>query len=888
MNRKLILIASFLLYAGHAGAAENNPWAAYRYAPDALREMDLASDTDWTLSVDGGAPRPIKVPGGGWNSDQQEPRIDKNKDVKDHVIYERSIKLPDYKSGQVVKLLFGAVNHGAEVYINDKLVATHAGPMTPFEADITDVVKPGETCQLKIKAYHRRHYVKPDGCHVPTGFDYPLDRTRTLRSSKFSYGITKYVRLALYPEVYVKEVFIQPSVTHDNLQFDVWVCNASPEEKTVSLQAGLASWNKDAWKYPQMLPVDFKIGPKSVKKITVGPIPWGLGPKSYWWPNIPFDEKYQAKLHLLHLAIKERGNLLAEKTQRFGFCEYAEGPYYYTINGVRVNHVSDATAEAQMSSYDCYATSPAFLPPTGPKSGCPETWRRYLRAGMNINRIHQSTPTPYMMDAADEVGFMLIPETGIRGCEDQRWDDVNLPLAVEEMAILCRNHPSVVRYSLSNEWGTREELIDAIRKEDPTRPLVFEVNNSMVSKRIKGKDGGHAYVMCHYVPFPRPCREIWGLGEFEWSTDGMAAFADQGRDMRLNDVCYYAGWSWMNWWPNFLEGMDSEHHGWPENRHADRRDGVDGWGSHIIEYVQRSSHPYLVMDQANDALNRYNEKWPTTIATYRPGEEVVRKIEMFNDVLSGNKLTLRWELRWDSATGDVVASDTVKDIAVEPGFHVTQTIRFPVPDPGKDERKLYLVLESLKQDQVVYRDDRIYVNVSRTAVKTEVKFLGTDEQTQGNWKKKYGTEGYETIGKEIKLPGYAKVEWQGNVQVVKKATDDVRALEYFANPDSPQDRIAAQRAIAKQPMNVTLDVGDSEHNVAIYLMDWDNKKLKQTIEVRDFSSTVLDTQTVGDFAQGKYLIWKIRGKVVITITSDSAANTVISGIYFDPAQAVKP
>ncbi|MEI6350133.1 MAG: hypothetical protein WCP06_03390 [Verrucomicrobiota bacterium] len=73
MKIKLIVIA--VLCAVYAGAAENNPWASYRYAPDALKEIDLASDTDWTLSVDGGAPRPIKVTAGGWNSDQQQPQI---------------------------------------------------------------------------------------------------------------------------------------------------------------------------------------------------------------------------------------------------------------------------------------------------------------------------------------------------------------------------------------------------------------------------------------------------------------------------------------------------------------------------------------------------------------------------------------------------------------------------------------------------------------------------------------------------------------------------------------------------------------------------------------------------------------------------------------------
>ena len=50
MKKTLSLFVSLLLCAVWGRAAEN-PWAAYRYAPDALREMDLASDKDWTLSI---------------------------------------------------------------------------------------------------------------------------------------------------------------------------------------------------------------------------------------------------------------------------------------------------------------------------------------------------------------------------------------------------------------------------------------------------------------------------------------------------------------------------------------------------------------------------------------------------------------------------------------------------------------------------------------------------------------------------------------------------------------------------------------------------------------------------------------------------------------------
>ena len=83
--------------------------------------------------------------------------------------------------------------------------------------------------------------------------------------------------------------------------------------------------------------------------------------------------------------------------------------FFYTLNGVRVNHLSDATPENGMSFYDAYANEDAF----GGGGGARETWRRYMRLGVTSNRIHQSTPTQAMLDAADEVG-LRVPQAKTR------------------------------------------------------------------------------------------------------------------------------------------------------------------------------------------------------------------------------------------------------------------------------------------------------------------------------------------------------------------------------------------------------------------------------------------------------------------------------------------
>lgn len=148
------LLAAILFFFTSMTASES-PWAAYRFAPDASVEIDLAGDTGWTLAIDDGAKRPIKVPAGGWNSDRQEPQIP-NKAVDDHVTYERTLDIPASAKDQAVKLHVGGCNFGAEVWIGERKIMTHYAPMTPFTADLTEVVQPGKSCLLRVVAYNRK------------------------------------------------------------------------------------------------------------------------------------------------------------------------------------------------------------------------------------------------------------------------------------------------------------------------------------------------------------------------------------------------------------------------------------------------------------------------------------------------------------------------------------------------------------------------------------------------------------------------------------------------------------------------------------------------------------------------------------------------------------
>lgn len=859
--------------------------------PQRLAVEDLASDSAWTLSVDDGPVRPIRVPGGGYNSDRQERPWINQDSVKDHVVYRRTITIPQVADRQMTVVEFGAVNCGADVALvdGDRIlpVTSHVGAMMPFTADLTHLVTPGKTYVLQVTSHPARHY----GNRTPRGFQYPEAWTNPGKgwASRNPAGITKWVRLAVYPELRISEVFVQPSVTRAELGCTVWVRNHADTPRTVTMGGTLASWNGGSWRYPSIPAVTAVIPADGEARVELPAIPWQLGPASWWWPNKPFREDYQAQLHWLDLTLAEGAAPLHRWRQRFGFVEWSEGPFFYRVNGVRINHLGDGTPEAAMNEYDCYAVAPAFLPPTGPGTGFPETVRRYQRMGMCTYRVHQSTSTPYMMDVADELGFMLIPETAIR-CNQEVWDDVLIPQTVQELAQVCRNHPSTCRYSLLNETHPAwvGPLADAITTVDPTRPLVFEDNMQNKVGAVFGRNGTHAYCMLHYQPHPKRAQMISGVGECAWANagptgNGVEDFAIRALDGRCSDIAYYAGWDWINYWPNFLQGMDAQRHAWKQKecRHDDRTDGVDGWDSPVMRWVQRCFHPHLILDRDFHLGNGPMAKdWPKRIPVFAPGEDIVRDLVAFNDTVRGPQVvTLRWSARWDGAEGPVAIQDGQMDIPVAHGFHAERRVAFAAPTTAT-RRTLHLILESRVDGRAVFRDDQVRFIIDPHRAVATATFAGEDRTTAGSWPGRHGARGWAIAAHEAALPPDVRAAWvDGQPHTWAATTADVRAL--LLGRDGKAERRATAHYGAAPA--VTVDTGGTACQVSVYVLDWDRQGRRQEMVVTTADGRrELDRRPVADFQGGRWLTWTVSGLVRITARHGSGGdNAVISGVFID-------
>ena len=507
-------------------------------------------------------------------------------------------------------------------------------------------------------------------------------------------------------------------------------------------------------------------------------------------------------------------------------------------------------------------------------------------------RLSTSVPTPYMLETADEAGYMLIPEGGSWGNNTCKFDKSNFGAQLQALIRVARNHPSVARYSTCNESLPKDFaspknewrwLIDSALEVDATRPLVCEVNPNLTG-RVTGMNSGHAFLMEHYMPVVRDEGHLRGMGECAWTVDGMVPFGGYALALRLNDWAHFAPWSWVNYWPNFLEGMNAERHPWGHAKYADRKEGVDGWGSPIVGAVQWALHPYLVIDRGllelNPRIKEYSNsgkvEWPYRTPVYAPDAKIERSIEVFNNSLSGGDFTLNWSAHWDSPAGPEVGRGAVGRFKIEAGFHTTQTVAFEAPKPDREERTLYLVLESVKDGKVVCHDEHSRLTVTTKALPSVATFVGQDETTQGNWQGKYGKVG-------VSLAGWWKPKQPAPAGI------DLAHFSYENWAQKPTEPKALANDGGKRSafywwgdLSFVVDAGPAPQKVSFYFLDWDDEgRREQTVSVRAVDGRVLDERTVSGFQQGKYLTWTMQGRVKVEIKQKAGKFAVFSGVFVD-------
>ncbi|HVY38878.1 MAG TPA: glycoside hydrolase family 2 TIM barrel-domain containing protein [Polyangia bacterium] len=674
----------------------------------------------WDFTPAGGTKRTLQVPGGGW----AKQGVDAASGT-----YATQIAIPDSGSPQTTLIEFGAVNFQATLSVDGKEVGTNTTSFTPSVFDVTKFVTPGKQHAISVLVKGGQAMKLNGKWIVPQAAEW---------SPNIAQGIFRSATVRVYPDVYISDAFVRTSVTDDTLTYDVSITNTGGASQQVTLSGALSSWNCDPFAYPQLPDKTVTAAANTTTTVTIGPVKWGLGTASYWWPNVPDQPDYEARLHDLALQLTRDGKLAQTRVVRFGFRQSerkradANHVYYY-LNGIRVNLRGDSLQGADYDSIDtggkgdAYDTVPGFLPPSGGNPGWPQAVRNYQRLNYNFIRIHQELASPYMLDTADELGLMLMDETAIRCSLFNSVDFVaghdNMVGHVRAMVLRDRNHPSIIRWSQANEPNActatgdsnqfEADLFNAITKLDTTRPISVDLGGggnyglpSPAFATIQHYSSGTGKYSEQVNPSPD---NPTGQGEYIWSADntrqGLAWFGTSAMAMRRQDACDVRPYTLLSGWASFIPGvkrtqMTIEQGGNP----VFGEDNLpDPWSNPIIRRIQNGFHPVLVADkdywEANKMSNS-NGDWPASVPGVAKGATRPATLLIFNDTFAGTSVAVTWEVHSDSPTGTKGDSGTLT-VDVPFGTMATKSITFTAPAAGT---KFYLVLRAQKGGTTVFEE----------------------------------------------------------------------------------------------------------------------------------------------------------------------------------------
>lgn len=387
--------------------------------------------------------------------------------------FKRDFVLPDrLPTDKSVFLKFNGMAYRSDVWLNGKKIGVSYQCAVPIEYDVTDYIKPGQN-ELLVGL---------------TGIEGIIDlKNKCLMTPAFgmSPGIWDDVSLSFCPETYIDNLFIKTSVNKQMIDVDVTIDNTS--KRTTIVKPVLTVFDSDGIPQFRVEGEKVAVAAGKTKTVTVSrewkdPILWSLD---------------RSTLYTAQVELSDKGNVVDELSQSFGFREFETRGRDFYLNGKKVvlRRKSMLTALGRRPTGNPLVADPRVNP----------------NNTYNSMRLHLGFDNKYILDAADKAGLLVTPESS--------WIHVSV-YPVDKKAIWLpntleffkkwvkhnRNRPSVVMWSLANEtfWGhvpenpamkeIGTEIVNTVRANDPTRPLDADADVSW--------DGLLDVISIHYPGLP--------------------------------------------------------------------------------------------------------------------------------------------------------------------------------------------------------------------------------------------------------------------------------------------------------------------------------------------------------------------------------------------------
>ncbi len=357
------------------------------------------------------------------------------------VWYRRAISVPENWKGRRVLLHFGAVDYRATVWVNGRLAGRHEGGNTPFQFDVTPLLKAGSN-SLTVRAED-----PPTDRYIPRGKQFWELKSRRIFYTRTT-GIWQTVWLEAAGDSYLRGVRITPGMD-GNVRFDARLARGASD---LEFHAVVSSGGK---------PVATATGPADGERSAIAAV---VADPKLWSLEDP-------QLYDVTFELRRGGAVLDRVTSYFGFRSVGIANGRMTLNG-RPTYI-------KMILDQGYWPESILTPPSD--EAIQFDIRIAKDMGFNGARKHQKLEDPRFLYWADKMGFLVSSEMANAYLYDDAYAE---RFTREWMETVDRdyNHPSIVIWVPINEsWGV-PDLAD--RRQQNHLKALYALTHSLDSTRL--------------------------------------------------------------------------------------------------------------------------------------------------------------------------------------------------------------------------------------------------------------------------------------------------------------------------------------------------------------------------------------------------------------------
>ncbi len=388
------------------------PWGSAFFTNTKAKNKSDLIEYDFDKSQD------LRVPG-DWNSQKENLFY-----YEGSIWYKKSFDYQKKNKSNSVFVYFGAVNYDADVYLNGQKIGKHIGGFTPFQFEVTHLLKEQQN-DLILKVDNKR---LKDG--VPT-----------LNTDWWNYGgITRDVKLIETPNTYIADYRIQLHAENHNKITSI-----------IQLRGKNIAYQKVCIQIPEL----------SVNQIVTttedgtATLDQKVKNINYWSPTSP--KRYKVVLSTESDKIIDKIGFRTIKTDGADILLNGESIF---LKGISIHEEN----------------------PGGGRANSEEDARKILgwakELGCNYVRLAHYPHNEYMVRVADEIGLLIWEEIPVYWTIN--WENestyTNAQNQISEVIDRDKNRACVIIWSMANETPTSssrnlflQQLAAFTKQKDPTR-----------------------------------------------------------------------------------------------------------------------------------------------------------------------------------------------------------------------------------------------------------------------------------------------------------------------------------------------------------------------------------------------------------------------------------